>query len=73
MTYEVTMLDYAAPVVISSVILNRQDAGLPDGQPEGQLVIPGWQPRCTAGYSMRRQPNWPASGCCSGTRPPAAR
>ncbi len=34
MTYEVTMLDYAAPVVISSLILNRQDAGLPDGQPE---------------------------------------
>ena len=34
MTYEVTMLDYAAPVVISSLVLNRQDARQEDGLPE---------------------------------------
>ncbi len=34
MTYEVTMLDHGAPVVISSVVLNRQDAHLSDGMPE---------------------------------------
>ena len=36
MTYEVTMLDRAAPVVISSLVLNRQDAhlsGLPGHRP----------------------------------------
>ncbi len=34
MTYEITMLDHAAPVVISSMVLNRQDAYLSDGMPE---------------------------------------
>jgi alpha,alpha-trehalose phosphorylase len=34
MTYEVVMLDGAAPVAISSMVLNRQDAHLSDGLPE---------------------------------------
>ena len=34
MTYEVTMMDHAAPVVISSLVLNRQDARQADGLPE---------------------------------------
>ncbi len=34
MTYEVTMLDAAAPVVISSLVLNRQDARPADDLPE---------------------------------------
>jgi alpha,alpha-trehalose phosphorylase len=34
MTYEVTLLDYAAPVAISSLVLNRQDARQQDGLPE---------------------------------------
>ena len=34
MTYEVTMLDEPAPVVISSLVLNRQDAGQTDRLPE---------------------------------------
>ena len=34
MTYEVTMLDEAAPVVVSSLVLNRQDARLTGGLPE---------------------------------------
>ena len=34
MTYEVTMLDDAAPIVISSMVLNRQDAHLLDDLPE---------------------------------------
>ncbi|MGP8001333.1 MAG: glycoside hydrolase family 65 protein [Streptosporangiaceae bacterium] len=34
MTYEVTMLDEPAPVVISSLILNRQDASLTGDLPE---------------------------------------
>ena len=34
MTYEVTMLDAPAPIVISSLVLNRQDAGQTDGLPE---------------------------------------
>jgi len=34
MTYEVTMLDEPAPVVISSLVLNRQDARLTGGLPE---------------------------------------
>ena len=36
MTYEVTMLDAAAPVVISSLVLNRQDARPDDELPEYQ-------------------------------------
>ena len=46
MTYEVTMLDRAAPVVISSLVLNRQDAhlsGLPEhrpGDPRLATVLP---------------------------------
>ena len=46
MTYEVTMLDRAAPVVISSLVLNRQDAhlsGLPGhlpGDPRLATVLP---------------------------------
>ena len=34
MTYEVTMLDEPAPVVISSLVLNRQDAQQTDSRPE---------------------------------------
>ena len=34
MTYEVTMLDAAAPVVVSSLVLNRQDARQADDLPE---------------------------------------
>jgi alpha,alpha-trehalose phosphorylase len=34
MTYEVTMIDRVAPVVISSLVLNRQDARQGDGLPE---------------------------------------
>ncbi len=34
MTYEVTLLDHAAPVVISSLVLNRQDAHLTGDLPE---------------------------------------
>ena len=34
MTYEVTMIDQAAPVVISSMVLNRQDARQQDDLPE---------------------------------------
>ena len=34
MTYEVTLLDHSAPVVISSLVLNRQDAHLTDDLPE---------------------------------------
>ncbi len=34
MTYEVTVLDAAAPVVISSLVLERQDAHLAEGAPE---------------------------------------
>jgi alpha,alpha-trehalose phosphorylase len=34
MTYEVTMLDDAAPIAISSMVLNRQDAHLLDDLPE---------------------------------------
>ena len=34
MTYEVTMIDHAAPVVISSMVLNRQDARQQDDLPE---------------------------------------
>jgi alpha,alpha-trehalose phosphorylase len=34
MTYEVTMLDEPAPVVVSSLVLNRQDAGQADDLPE---------------------------------------
>ena len=34
MTYEVTMLDEAAPVVVSSLVLNRQDARQTDDLPE---------------------------------------
>jgi alpha,alpha-trehalose phosphorylase len=46
MTYEITMLDRAAPVVISSLVLNRQDAhlsGLPEhrpGDPRLATVLP---------------------------------
>jgi len=46
MTYEVTMLDRAAPVVISSLVLNRQDAHLSDlpghrpGDPRLATVLP---------------------------------
>ncbi len=40
MTYEVTMLDAAAPVVISSLVLNRQDARPGDDLPEYQLGDP---------------------------------
>ena len=36
MTYEVTLLDHAAPVAISSLVLNRQDARQQDGLPEYQ-------------------------------------
>ena len=34
MTYEVTLLDHSAPVVISSLVLNRQDAHLTGDLPE---------------------------------------
>ena len=34
MTYEVTMLDESAPVVVSSLVLNRQDASLTGQLPE---------------------------------------
>ncbi len=34
MTYEVTMLDAAAPVVVSSLVVNRQDARSPQDRPE---------------------------------------
>ncbi len=34
MTYEITMLDGAAPVAISSMVLNRQDAHMSAGLPE---------------------------------------
>src|ERR1039458_8156713 len=46
MTYEVTMLDEAAPVVISSLVLNRQDAQISDlpehrpGDPRLATVLP---------------------------------
>jgi alpha,alpha-trehalose phosphorylase len=40
MTYEVTMLDEAAPVVISSLVLNRQDAHSSDGLPESHAGDP---------------------------------
>ena len=35
MTYEVTMIDHAAPVAVSSMVLNRQDARQRDDLPEG--------------------------------------
>ncbi len=38
MTYEITMLDDAAPIAISSMVLNRQDARLSEGMPE---TLPG--------------------------------
>ncbi len=40
MTYEVTMLDGAAPVAISSMVLNRQDAHLSEGLPEARSGDP---------------------------------
>jgi len=40
MTYEVTMLDQAAPVVVSSMVLNRQDAHSSDGPPESHAGDP---------------------------------
>ena len=42
MTYEVTMLDKPAPVVVSSLVLNRQDA-----RQAGHL--PEYRPECPAG------------------------
>jgi alpha,alpha-trehalose phosphorylase len=40
MTYEVTMLDHPAPVAISSLVLNRQDARPSDNLPEYQPPDP---------------------------------
>ena len=40
MTYEVTMLDHGAPVVISSMVLNRQDDRLSGRLPESRPVDP---------------------------------
>ena len=40
MTYEVTIIDHAAPVVISSLVLNRQDSRQQDGLPEYRPVDP---------------------------------
>lgn len=40
MTYEVTLLDHPAPVAISSLVLNRQDARPSDDRPEIRPVDP---------------------------------
>ena len=40
MTYEVTLLDHAAPVAISSLVFNRQDARPAEVQPEYRLADP---------------------------------
>ncbi len=40
MTYEVTMLDESAPIVISSLVVNRQDARSPQERPELRPVDP---------------------------------
>ena len=40
MTYEVTMLDESAPIIISSLVVNRQDARSPQDRPELRPVDP---------------------------------
>ncbi|HUY51152.1 MAG TPA: glycosyl hydrolase family 65 protein [Streptosporangiaceae bacterium] len=40
MTYEVTLLDHAAPVAICSQLINRQDAHPPDEPPDGRAGDP---------------------------------
>ena len=71
MTYEVTMLDEAAPVVISSLVFNRQDAqasDLPEHRPVDPRLATCFRTRCsTCGL-----PSWPSSASCMATRPPAA-
>ena len=71
MTYEVTMLDEAAPIAISSLVFNRQDAQTGD-LPEHRRQIPAWPPCCRTRCSTCGLPSWPSSASCSVTRRPAA-
>ena len=72
MTYEVTMLDAAAPVVVSSLVLNRQDAGQAVDLPEYR---PG-DPRLATVLPHRvlnvRAAELAGHASCLATRPPAA-
>ena len=73
MTYEVTVLDHAAPVAISSMVLNRQDSHLLDGLAESH---PG-DPRLATVLPHRvlnaRGAELAAGASWSATRRPAAR
>ena len=66
MTYEVTMLDEPAPVVVSALVLNRQDASLTGQLPER---LPG-DPRL-ATMLPHRVLNMRAASTCSASGPRA--
>ena len=68
MSYEVTVLDAAAPVAISSLVLNRRTTIRRAAVPGTGPAIRGWPPRCRTGCSTRTSPSWTASASCWAAR-----